>query len=444
VHILYAINNSNKQLIMSKNHFFLIICLVLQFSLCTPSYSANKSSLKHFNSTLKQAKGGNPKAMFLVARMLEHGKGIKKNINEASKWYQRSASQNYAAANARLGKLYLEGIGVKKNTRKAFNLLNLAAIQGIPVAQFNLAIIYELGVGTKRDLQEAIKWYDLASNGGYFSAKSKSNTLKKQLGINTNVIVLTDTPTTSIINTNIDEPIPQDINQIEKKEIAENETEEIITDDINEPELNEDVDITVQDEPIIDTQLTESENEEEQALLSNSLDTNEIKTKNTGIQNTQKQKLDRIKNLNIKRSLQTLLDGSWFDKNRPVNFLPSPKAQCNLINISDLKCVSRELQRHTDKETVFYKTLGKISKLTSDGNFLIQYQNTVIRVIADKVVNEDGVLYQSKIKTGLQKKIHQLNCQYKDFRNLICIKDNANKYHFKNRSTIKNTSTTEE
>ncbi|MFV1984655.1 MAG: tetratricopeptide repeat protein [Thiohalomonadales bacterium] len=429
--IFYATNSNIKQIKMKKTGLFFIICLLLQFTLNNPGFSANKNTTTKFNTTLKQAKEGNPKAMFLVARMLEYGKGTKKNINEASKWYQRSASQNYAAANARLGKLYLEGIGVKKNTKKAFNLLNLAAIQGIPVAQFNLAIIYELGVGTTRDLQEAIKWYELAAKGGYYAAKSKSNMLKNQLGIkSTSTTVIESSTLSEDANTEPDFAFQQDSNQIETT---------VPGDDLDPVESDED--ITNEDEPSIDpeinSQISKTENIEEQALLGNTFDRGELDPKNAPIKViklNKKQKFDLINNQHIKRTLQTLLNGRWFDKNRPVNYLPSPKAQCNVINQLEIKCSSRQLQRHTDKETVFYKTLSKISKLTSSGSFLIQYQNTVVRVVTDKVVTEDGVLYQSNIKKGLQQKIHYLNCQYKDIRNLICVKDNSVKYNLKNRA----------
>lgn len=467
MHFLYATQNDIKHTRMKKSSFFFILCLLLQFTLTTPGFSASKNSTARFNATLKQAKAGSPKAMFLVARMLERGKGIKKNINEASKWYQRSASQNYAAANARLGKLYLEGIGVNKNTKKAFSLLNLAAIQGIPVAQFNLAIVYELGIGTKRDLQEAIKWYDYAAKGGYYTAKSKSSDLKKQLGINSTTTI--NEPSSSVSNkTEPKNPSQQNFNETESedKEPIENNDSIVLRKpdltDINTPDTpnltvaasdennkTEDTDDEVsplQDKVITtpepDTQSSNNEKIVAQALLSNTADRTEIKPKNIPLKISKlskKQKLALVKNQNIKRTLKTLLDGRWFDKNRPVNFLPSPKATCNIINQSDLKCTSRQLQRRTDRETIFYKTLGKISKLTSTGSFLIQYQNTVVRVVADKVVTDDGVLYQSNIKPGLQQKIHQLICQYKDITKLVCIKDGANKINFKNRAIVERT-----
>jgi len=475
VHFLYATEISIKQTKMKKPLFLFLICFVLQFALNTSIYSATKNATVKFNSVLKQANTGNPKAMFLVARLYEQGKGTSKNLKAASKWYQKSASQNYAAANARLGKMYLEGISVKKNISKAFSLLNLAAIQGIPVAQFNLAILYELGVGTKKDLQEAIKWYDFAAKGGYFTAKGKSNSLKKRLGISPTSIAsiesrdfTSELPTQNPASANDTQKIIsqneselQSVNQDDFIDIAIKEPQELIeekNDSISVPELTSvtpepEAEKTIEPSqqkvaaakititPINDNQPAKNEKPdiEEQALLSNTFERTENEPTNATLKTnklTRQQKIALIKAQNIKRTLKTLLAGRWFEKNRPVNYLPSPKAQCNIINQIDIKCISRELQRHTDKETVFYKTLGKISKLTSTGKFLIQYQNTVVRVIADKVVNEDGVLYQSKIKTGLQKKIHQLNCQYQDISNLICIKDNAQKYNFKNRAIV--------
>ncbi|MFV2060387.1 MAG: tetratricopeptide repeat protein [Gammaproteobacteria bacterium] len=414
---------------MTKSSILVIIFFLSHFITYSTCFSATKTSSVKFNTTLKQAKSGSPKAMFLVARMFENGKGTKKNISAASKWYQRSASQNYAAANAKLGKLYLEGIGVKKNIKKAFSLLNLAAIQGIPAAQFNLAILYELGIGTPKDLQEAIKWYDFAANGGYYTAKQKSDFLKTQLGIKTKTTLVT-IPTTNITDTEPEEPESA-------PPLSQN------TDDITaEIATTNDSDTKSESDKINEAQTENNTINEEQALLSNTFDREEIEPKNISLKTSQmdkKQKLALITDQNIKRTLKTLLEGRWFDKNRPVNFLPSPKANCNIINQIDIKCSSRQLQRRTDKETIYYKTLAKINKFTSKGSFLIQYQNTVVRVIADKIVNDDGVLYQSNIKEGLQPVIHQLTCQYQNVSNLVCVKDNSTIYNFKNRATVEKT-----
>ncbi len=492
MHFFYATDTHTRQNKMRISHFIVLLCLLLQFSIYSSSYSATANSSSNYNSILNKAKKGSPKAMFLVGRMLEQGKGTKKNIKAASKWYQRSASQNYAAANARLGKLYLEGIAVNKNTKKAFRLLNLAAIQGIPMAQFHLAILYEVGIGTKTDLKKAIKWYDSAAKGGYFSAKNKSSKLKKQIGLSLATTVDTlnlkdEKPdnstkqgigpieltqeTTDDINEPIElgEPIvidnedllsqseiePQTIAQVVasidvdiESDVANTNIEENTVADVeNTPEIaseNKDHELSIEHQ--IDINGTQNSENETPELLSDSQNRAEVEPNTAPIKITQlaslnkNQKLALVKNEHIKRTLKTLLDGRWFDKNRPVNFLPSPKTQCNIINKSDIKCISRELQRQTDNETVFYKTFGKISKITSKGSFLIQYQNSVTRVKTEQDESDNAVLFKSKIKIGLQNKIHQLNCQYKNIRNLICIRDRANRYNFKNRAIIEKSS----
>ncbi|VAX02177.1 hypothetical protein MNBD_GAMMA22-438 [hydrothermal vent metagenome] len=499
VHFLYAIHNKNEYIKMKKSSFILLFVILFQFSFSSISFSANKSTSTKYLSTLKKAKAGSPKAMFLVGRMLEKGKGTKKNLKQASKWYQRSSSQNYAAANARLGKLYLEGISVRKNPKKAFKLLNLAAVQGIPSAQFNLALVYEIGVGTKKDLQRAIKWYNSAAKNGYFAAKSKSRKLKKQLGITNSLASIETENSDTEKNTTlqgigeIDEPeealsepeiikidLLDEISNQESTDAVElqyDEQSEFETESETESETEDDEDITEDPVPVeittsdaftspvadidIDTdtdseeasepeatqdelatehqvnpKITESE---EQALLSNTFDRTESQANNKLLAKakiTKKQKLDLIKNEHIRRTLKTLLEGRWFNKNRPVNFLPSPKTICNIINKSDIKCISRQLQRQTEQETVYYKTLSKISRLTSRGSFLIQYQNTVVRVVPDNNETTDEITQKSKVKIGLQKLIHQLNCQYKNISNLICVRDKTNTYNFKNRAIL--------
>ncbi len=495
VHFFYAADTHIQQNKMKKSHLVVVLCLLLPFVIYASCNHAIASPASNYKSTLKKANKGNAKAMFLVGRMLEQGKGTRKNIQEASKWYQRSASQNYAAANARLGKLYLEGISVNKNTKKAFRLLNLAAIQGVPIAQFHLAILYEIGIGTKKDFKKAIKWYELAAKGGYFSAKSNSSKLRKQIGLSLattvdNLNLKNEKPdnstkqgigkidlsqeTTEVINEPIElgDPIidddkPPSLSDIEPETLAqvvanievdiESDVVNLEVEDSSVDDNDVDVDVTIENDDNSDIKNKEHElaiehqidingtqnNNETPELLNDTanraaVEPNKPPIKITQLANlTKNQKLALLENEHIKRTLKTLLEGRWFDKNRPVNFLPSPKTKCNIINNSDIKCISRELQRQTDNETVFYKTFGKVSKITSKGSFLIQYQNSVTRVIADQAANDGAELFKSKIKIGLQNKIHQLNCQYKDIRNLICLRDRANRYNFKNRAIIK-------
>jgi len=126
------------------------------------------------------AKKGDPKAQYNVALIYEHGKGVKPNIAEAMRWYEKAAKQGNAKAQYNLASiyhrkgdkgeshayekakywyekavknkikeaynnlasLYMEGKGVKVDKQKAFTLFRQGAREGDSAAQVNVAVMY--------------------------------------------------------------------------------------------------------------------------------------------------------------------------------------------------------------------------------------------------------------------------------------------------------------
>ena len=58
------------------------------------------------------------------------GQGVKKNFNEALKWFTKAAAQGFAKAQADLGSMYFIGKGVKQNNFIAYAWRNIAAFNG--------------------------------------------------------------------------------------------------------------------------------------------------------------------------------------------------------------------------------------------------------------------------------------------------------------------------
>jgi hypothetical protein len=81
------------------------------------------------------------------------------------------AEQGYAKAQASLGWMYYTGKGVKKDLKKAVKWFRLAAEQDHAIAQNNLAVMYENGYGVAIDYQEAFKWYKKSADSGYSYAQ---------------------------------------------------------------------------------------------------------------------------------------------------------------------------------------------------------------------------------------------------------------------------------
>ncbi|TDI94731.1 MAG: sel1 repeat family protein [Caldithrix sp.] len=96
-----------------------------------------KTALTEF---LQDANEGNAPSQNRLGEMYEKGKGVKKNREEAVRWYRLAAEQGYAPAQTNLAERYRKGKGVEKNKDEAERLYRLAAEQGYIEAQCDLAI----------------------------------------------------------------------------------------------------------------------------------------------------------------------------------------------------------------------------------------------------------------------------------------------------------------
>lgn len=163
------------------------------------------------------AKKGDPLAMFEIGAIYTEGRGVKADLAEAAKWYQRSADAGVIPAQYRLASLYEKGSGVSRDLPKARTLYmqaaekgnasamhNLAVMlasggasapdfaaagkwfgeaaeHGIRDSQFNLAILYARGNGVKQDLEESYKWFAVAARDGDTDAAQKRDEVGKAL-----------------------------------------------------------------------------------------------------------------------------------------------------------------------------------------------------------------------------------------------------------------------
>ncbi len=160
--------------------------------------------------TLREAAmEGNPRAMFAIGARYAKGRGVKADMAEAGKWYERAADLGFAPAQYRIGNFTEKGIGVKRDLKTAKTWYQLAAAQGnasamhnlavlhamgtegsvdndsaarwfieaaelgVRDSQFNLGILAAKGVGMKQDLGESYKWFALAAKSGDKDAATK-------------------------------------------------------------------------------------------------------------------------------------------------------------------------------------------------------------------------------------------------------------------------------
>ncbi|MBO0345427.1 SEL1-like repeat protein [Roseibium sp. CAU 1637] len=109
---------------------------------------------------------GDAAAAFLVGVKYTEGQGVPANLEEAAKWYQRSAEQGLAPAQYRLASLYEKGRGTERNRIKARDWYTKAAEAGNAKSMHNLAVLYAEGVEGTPDFAQAAKWFELAANYG--------------------------------------------------------------------------------------------------------------------------------------------------------------------------------------------------------------------------------------------------------------------------------------
>lgn len=136
-------------------------------------------------------KDGEICSYYLVGNLYYFGCGVKKDINKAILWYEKSAKEGDGDACIKLGDLYFYGDGVEKDIKKAIGFYKIAAEQAIDSAIMKLEDIYYFcdeiddkesikmfcdnddvfeeighlfsnGYGVEKDINKAISWYEKA------------------------------------------------------------------------------------------------------------------------------------------------------------------------------------------------------------------------------------------------------------------------------------------
>ena len=139
----------------------------------TAKDSENAKCVKYIQT---QAKQGEADAQYLLGRIYfskQVVQGIAQDLQEAFRWFHKSAEQGNARAQVQLSVMYGEGVGVAKDLKKAFRWNRLAAEQGNAKGQHFLGWVYENGEGVKQDDHEAVRWYRAAAEQGYVDAQVK-------------------------------------------------------------------------------------------------------------------------------------------------------------------------------------------------------------------------------------------------------------------------------
>lgn len=122
----------------------------------------------------KAAELGYARAQHVVADCYRFGLGTLKDGNEAVRWYQKAADQDYPLSVYALAEFHMWGsYGVEKSTEKAVQLWHKAAETGDVIAQHSLGNLYLEGLYVEQNREEAIKWYRKSAQQGYKPSRKK-------------------------------------------------------------------------------------------------------------------------------------------------------------------------------------------------------------------------------------------------------------------------------
>ena len=112
----------------------------------------------NFLRCLREAVQGTAEAQCELGEMYEFGPVPYQDIEDAMKWYRKSAEQGFAEAQCKLGEMYDMDDPVE-----AAKWFRKAAEQGDHSAQIELGNLYYIGSGVIEDSVEAYKWFNLAA-----------------------------------------------------------------------------------------------------------------------------------------------------------------------------------------------------------------------------------------------------------------------------------------
>ncbi len=109
------------------------------------------------------AAGGWLAAQQKLASRLENGTGVKKDESEAAVWYRRAAERGDVTSEQKLGEFLAKGRGIPKNETEALDWYRKAADQGSAESAWQASQMYFKGRGTAKDDAAGMEWLKKAA-----------------------------------------------------------------------------------------------------------------------------------------------------------------------------------------------------------------------------------------------------------------------------------------
>lgn len=138
-----------------------------------PGYQYSYESTPEVRALREKAEKGDVEAQVKLGDMFALGEGVKKNVEEAAKWYRLAAGNGHPEAQFELGWIYEKGITVPKDLVEAERLYEAAARQGHAKAQLNLGNICIIREG-HAGAEKAFPLYLASAEQGLLSAQLRT------------------------------------------------------------------------------------------------------------------------------------------------------------------------------------------------------------------------------------------------------------------------------
>ncbi|PPD12595.1 tetratricopeptide repeat protein [Methylophilus sp.] len=138
---------------------------------------------------LALANQNDAKACYNLGLMYQDGDGVTKNMDEAVKWYTKSADLGYKEAQYLLASLVFQRQTQSISYPQAVTYYEQAAKQGHVKSQLNLGMLYLRGDVIAQDMPAAVKWISQAASNNNSEAQGYLADLYQQgAGVEQNTV----------------------------------------------------------------------------------------------------------------------------------------------------------------------------------------------------------------------------------------------------------------
>jgi tetratricopeptide (TPR) repeat protein len=161
---------------MKRSHWLIVGLLISCSALANTLEEAKiKLSQKDFAAAhaiyLTLANQNDAKACYNLGLMYHDGDGVTLNMDEAVKWYTKSADLNYKEAQYMLASLVFRREIQSISYERAAQYYQQAAELGHVKSQLNLGMLYYRGDVIAQDLAASLKWLSLAASNNNSEAQ---------------------------------------------------------------------------------------------------------------------------------------------------------------------------------------------------------------------------------------------------------------------------------